>query len=157
MLVHWSVSLWRQELTHATTHSQAVIHCRQEAVHQTHADRVTLLVEHASVNIVFVVVVCHKLESNGCIDEEQDASQHSSHQQLAQVGCHTLHHSLHGWESLDHIKQVDRVEHRTLEQPLHREDEVQVSEQEDSIRDNESQRSPVVLQLNCSVVEVLDH
>jgi len=84
-------------------------------VHQAHANRVTLLVEHSSVNIVFVVVVCHKLEGNSCIDEEQDASKHGSHEQLAYVGSDTLHHSLHGLEPLDNIKQVDRVEYWALE------------------------------------------
>ena len=49
---------------------------------------------------------------------------------------------------------MDGVEHWTLEKSLHREDEVQVSEQEHSIGDDEGQRSPVVLKLDSSVVEI---
>jgi len=67
------------------------------------------------VDVVLVVVVCHELEGNSSVDEEQDHSKHSGHEELIQVGGDTLDDSLECGESLDNIEQMHRVEDGTLE------------------------------------------
>jgi len=67
------------------------------------------------VDVVLVVVVCHELEGNSSVNEQQNHAKHGGHEELVQVGGDTLDDSLECRESLDHIKEMYGVEDRTLE------------------------------------------
>ena len=72
VLVLVNVSLGWQELTDTSTHSDAIIEGRQEAMHERHTHGRTLLVEQRGMQSVVVVVVSNELESNSCVYVKED-------------------------------------------------------------------------------------